>query len=970
MDLRTVFSSDKLRKFSLDRAYDSLPWVYACVQRIATAAAGVSPTFRPKEHSLVKRFLEPAFPLIPTWAKLLEGTFILLELDGGCLWWLDEDKLKLISIKQTIPLFDPNDQSTLLGWGIFRPGTLTIQEALTFREVIPFVYFNPQMPYRGLSPLHAARLSLEQWFNMAAWNAEFFETGIKSPLAIVYKNRLTPEQEKEIKRKLKEFYSGVKAGQSALIIDADAEVKPLLSSTKDLDFIDGQKLTREDICAVFGVPPAMVGIYEYANYANSREQRKIFWEQTMIPKLRLIEEMLNAYFSYVGVEVEFEFDLSKVDALRPDIMKAAQAAKLYFDLGYSKEEVAEILNMPVLAGGQETSGEALQEELEQSYTSPPVSKSLSDEDYASILRDYFVAFEAEVSRFYKALLHGTIEELLLQLRRLGELDYGLFIQNSELWHLEAEELSNKQTLFSFYITTKEIAYGLIKDFDRVEYKQFLPDSLLDTLDPVSYELAMAAAKEVAFKTKWTVDKTREALFDLVTAHLHKNNTIMEIRKDVYKILEEKYLGRSLTVARTISGTALNTGRYGAFQASGVTHHKWVTSRDLHVRPSHAAQHGVIREIGRTFPNGLLHPHDPTGSAGEVINCRCVTVPVKVQEPLGKPYGVKPTERPISPLKEETRAKAAEIVSKLAKGELAKSYRLKQFKGYVDEELFNLDELGAEVGKFAKLLKSPEMATIGKAIEDLRRRHKIKLEDPNHNLLSILRAEKYSISEEHREFLSEFLGRLLPKKVVDNLNSVRIARRQMRPSGAFVENYSAIILRYHSKTLEIASELAGYLLGYRTKEDLYSFIDNFVPEGLLRSIVIRDKLLTEAIDCLSTLTHELGHAIEDNVKWVAEIARMVWRERVRKRNKPYTSGFFPRLYAARVYPSGATESFSTFMNSAIFLPVNAHSGERWADILDDVLLLFYPQNAYEFWNRASQLPDYAVILFDDLKEVNE
>jgi len=43
---------------------------------------------------------------------------------------------------------------------------------------------------------------------------------------------------------------------------------------KDMDFIQQKKMSREEICSVFKVPPALIGLFEYANYANAREQEQ------------------------------------------------------------------------------------------------------------------------------------------------------------------------------------------------------------------------------------------------------------------------------------------------------------------------------------------------------------------------------------------------------------------------------------------------------------------------------------------------------------------------------------------------------------------------------------------------------------------------------------------------------------------------------------------------------------------------
>jgi uncharacterized protein with gpF-like domain len=55
--------------------------------------------------------------------------------------------------------------------------------------------------------------------------------------------------------------------------------------------------------------------------------------------------------------------------------------------------------------------------------------------------------------------------------------------------------------------------------------------------------------------------------------------------------------------------------------------EWLTSVDKRVRPAHLIAMGQIREVDEPFDVGgekLLYPRDPAGSAGNTINCRCVS----------------------------------------------------------------------------------------------------------------------------------------------------------------------------------------------------------------------------------------------------------------------------------------------------------------------------------------------------------
>lgn len=81
-----------------------------------------------------------------------------------------------------------------------------------------------------------------------------------------------------------------------------------------------------------------------------------------------------------------------------------------------------------------------------------------------------------------------------------------------------------------------------------------------------------------------------------------------------------------TVARTETFSAYSGGRFEAMRDAEIATHRWVTARDIKVRDSHVSLEGERVLVGAPFSNGLTYPHDPGGAAGEVINCRCVTIP--------------------------------------------------------------------------------------------------------------------------------------------------------------------------------------------------------------------------------------------------------------------------------------------------------------------------------------------------------
>lgn len=61
-------------------------------------------------------------------------------------------------------------------------------------------------------------------------------------------------------------------------------------SAKDLQYIEGRKLTREEVAAAYFIPPPMVGILDKASFSNITEQHKMLYQDTLGPWLTMIQE--------------------------------------------------------------------------------------------------------------------------------------------------------------------------------------------------------------------------------------------------------------------------------------------------------------------------------------------------------------------------------------------------------------------------------------------------------------------------------------------------------------------------------------------------------------------------------------------------------------------------------------------------------------------------------------------------------
>lgn len=139
---------------------------------------------------------------------------------------------------------------------------------------------------------------------------------------------LDDEQWEETLDKFLSRYAGGDNARKILVKqDVTMHWEDMAKSAVDLDFIDGRKLTREGICAGFGVPPVLVGILDRATYSNYENAVIVFWQFTIIPFLDLFLGDFNAnVVAEFGTEWRARYDVSGIDALFPLFEKRLNAA--------------------------------------------------------------------------------------------------------------------------------------------------------------------------------------------------------------------------------------------------------------------------------------------------------------------------------------------------------------------------------------------------------------------------------------------------------------------------------------------------------------------------------------------------------------------------------------------------------------------------------------------------------------------
>lgn len=213
-------------------------------------------------------------------------------------------------------------------------------------NIIHLMFPDPDNPYWGMSPLMAGGKAVDTDVKAAAWQMNTLDNGAVPSGMVKMPIQLAADAHKKTRERITEDLAGVGNARKVAIGYGDAEFVPFSLTPQELDWIQSRKFTREEILALFQVPPPVVGIYENATLANIETARTIFWVDTMLPLMDSICQGLTLGLREVlGDDHRVNYDASNVEALWPIFEKRLEAARKLLELGYHMNDISKRLNL-------------------------------------------------------------------------------------------------------------------------------------------------------------------------------------------------------------------------------------------------------------------------------------------------------------------------------------------------------------------------------------------------------------------------------------------------------------------------------------------------------------------------------------------------------------------------------------------------------------------------------------------------
>ena len=189
----------------------------------------------------------------------------------------------------------------------------------------------PGFPPRGRSPvgLHADLAAIE--VAGSEHTGRRLTRGVTAHLALTAEtdeaHRADPGTIKSIVKSSNEQLSGIKNIGAVIAPPPGFGFKPIELSHRNMQFLETQKYTREQICGLFNVSTALVGDMSKATYSNMRQILSSFQREAVNPLLAVVTDALTSALCWDRPDQVITSDTSAV-AVSDPLLTARERAIL------------------------------------------------------------------------------------------------------------------------------------------------------------------------------------------------------------------------------------------------------------------------------------------------------------------------------------------------------------------------------------------------------------------------------------------------------------------------------------------------------------------------------------------------------------------------------------------------------------------------------------------------------------------
>ena len=485
-------------------------------------------------------------------------------------------------------------------------------------KFILFHGYDPTDPMRQYSRISALKETLHEQVESNKFRRQMWHRGGRFNAYLTRPKDVAPWSQpafERFKETWKSSWAGSDAGEGGgmPILEDGMEIKTVQFNSRDAQWAEAVKLSREDCAAVYHVNPAMIWPGSGQTYASAKDNARALYNDCLAPTLMQATDRLNmvllprvgepashyiAYDITIKTEGTFEEKIATLSSAVGAPFLSRNEARARLDLPAIEGGDDLITPLNVLTGGlasprdtdptETRYNEAPQKILKKSEARKSRGKPTDEE--AQLLADVYKAF---FKRQKKSVLS-----------KLGA-------KSAKWWD---EERWNKELTEDLFAAAFPMSSAIGKEtvrklFDNGEY-----DS--DRTEEFVRSMCKRRAEMVNQKT-----------YDELTEALEADEDEDALKSTPEGVFENAEKNRSDSAGLAFAGaligwSAMEACRQNSRPGQNVTKTWVVTSGNP--RASHAAMNGETVQYDEPFSNGAMWPGDIDNlDVEEVANCHCI-----------------------------------------------------------------------------------------------------------------------------------------------------------------------------------------------------------------------------------------------------------------------------------------------------------------------------------------------------------
>jgi len=316
---------DKQRAYKddwdVDRAVsegnDRITWVFKSIFAIASNAARLPVQILdqendPVDHSLLPVLNRKANPHHDAYNFRFQLSSQVLLSKRGAFIEIVKDRLDnvtglyLLPPQWTYPI--PHPTKFVSGYSVQVPNN---KERIVKADDVVWVRIpHPTDPYRGQSPLESCGLAIDIDYYSRIYNRNFMVNDGRPGGILMVNGELDDDAAEELRRRFAGNTGTAMGGAGRMTIMEAEQAKWIDTSAnqRDSQYTESKQLAKEEILMAFGVPESVIGNASERTFANADTELEVFWRETMLPHLMLIERAFDRLDGSEELTVKFNLD--------------------------------------------------------------------------------------------------------------------------------------------------------------------------------------------------------------------------------------------------------------------------------------------------------------------------------------------------------------------------------------------------------------------------------------------------------------------------------------------------------------------------------------------------------------------------------------------------------------------------------------------------------------------------------------